>query len=262
MSRLLSLIAILVLITGCRTRMPPPDVEVRRDPSTQWEQVLRQIVLADGSVDYEHLEANRYALDRYVAWLAKKKPEVSLINPRRAMWLNAYNALVLYQVLERDRPTSAWDVNGWLPVRGSGFFYETEFMVDRQWVSLWEIRNEQLRMRNMDVRVHSGIACPAKSCPPMPTHLFRQQTVQKDLRARMQIWVNRDVRVEDGEAVFPALWNEYSGDFDFWTGHDDLCITAARHASPELQVDLSKLSNRGCPHRFDPFDDALNERAQ
>src|SRR5690242_1855532 len=101
----------LPLLLACRESLPPPNVDVEKDAGRELTALLESVVTPDGLVDYDALEANRGALDGYVAWLGSEKAwQGRLTKEWHAQYLNAYNAFVLYQVLERGRPASVMDV--------------------------------------------------------------------------------------------------------------------------------------------------------
>ncbi len=251
----------LMLCFGCRPVLEPVVPEPSGDPSDEWEALLGRVVV-DGMVDYDALEADRGPLDDYVAWLASPKRRAHRSNPLHAFWLNAYNALVLYSVLEDGRPESVLDVNGWIPRPGSGFFYERAFRVQDYSVSLWEIEHERLRGRVMDFRDHGALNCASRSCPPLRPELYTTKNLEQQLKDQMGVWVDdpvRGVRVEGGVAHFSAIFEWFAHDFDFLTAGDDLCTTAARFASGPRARKLRALAHRGCPHTFDPYDWSLND---
>lgn len=253
--------ALLVLLAGCRAviepKVPPPD----RDPSDAWEALLGSVVTPDGLVDYDTLEANRGPLDDYVAWIGKER-SIARSNQRHAFMLNAYNALVLFQVLERGRPGSVLDVDGWLPEPGSAFFFETAFRVDGTATSLHEIEHEYLRFKQLDYRDHAAINCASRSCPPLRPTLYDNNRLDKQLKEQMMVWVADDARgvsVRRDEAVFSPIFDWYAYDFDFQTQGEDLCTIAARFAVGPKRTALRGLAARGCPHRFADYDWSLND---
>ena len=148
--------------------------------------------------------------------------------------VNAYNAFVLYAVLEDGRPASVMDVDGWLPRPGSGFFLERAFVLDGVPTSLWEIEHERLRGRTMDPRDHAVLNCASASCPPLQAGLYEGRRMGPQLDAAMSRWMDDDargVRIEGDEAVFNPIFSWFAWDFDHFTAGDDICATAAHYAS-------------------------------
>lgn len=253
--------ALLVLLGACRPVMAPKVPTPEGDPSDAWEALLGQVVTTDGLVDYDKLEASRGPLDDYVAWIGKDRhPPRS--NQRHAFMLNAYNALVMFQVLERGRPASVNAVDGWLPQPGSAFFFETAFLVDGTPTSLHEIDAEYLRFKQLDYRDHAAINGGFRGGPPLRNTLYDNTRLDRQLREQMMRWVADDARgvhMDDGVVVFSALFDWYAYDFDFQTQGDDLCTIASRFASGAKKLALRKAAAIGCPHRYAEFDDALND---
>lgn len=251
---------VLLLAAGCRERLTASvDAPGAREAARAWEAALTEVVRADGTVDYRALAERREALDGYVAWLGEPRTPARSA-PRHAFYLNAFNALVLFQVLERGVPTSVRDVPGWLPGDASGFFYETEFLVDGRGTSLHELRDELLRFKVLDFRDHAALVDGTASSPPLRPTLYTPEGLDKQLKAQMTRWVDGGaVTVDGAEAVFHPRFETYAYDFSFQTAGDDLCTIAARFATGDRREGLRRLAAHGCPHRFASVDWRLND---
>lgn len=260
--RLAALGLALLVAGGCRQSMSSPVKEAKRDATRAWEELLGRIVI-DGRVDYDTLTAEREALDAYVAWLGSEDAwQGRMTKDWHAQYLNAYNALVLFQVLERGRPASVLDVKGWIPKPGSGFFVETQFPLGVEWLSLSEIEHERLRWKEMDYRDHAAMNCASQSCPPLRAELYRPKDLQAQLDEQMAAWVADDargLRFEGDEVVFSPIFDWFARDFEFFSAGQSLCEIAAEHAVGKRRVRLTELQAKGCPHRFFAYDWALND---
>lgn len=253
----------ILLAFACRTVFPadgtPGGAPVR------WDRTLRAVVSSDGRVDYDALEAQRQSLDDFVVWLEQPAAFKGRISAdRHAFWINAYNALTLYQVLERGRPSSVMDVAGVLPLAGSGFFLETAFDVGGEYVSLSEIEHERLRMKEYDYRDHAALNCASGGCPPLRAGLYTQEALPHELDEAMARWVNdpaRGVRVDDELDLvwFSPIFEWYGLDFTLGDHEDSLCALTAGFADPVLASRLRALDARGCPHRYTDYDWNLNQ---
>lgn len=258
---------VLLLALGCREPLVPDRPPPATDPSAAWAALLRRAVDPHGYVHYDLLERERDTLEDYVAWLGGPTPwERHRVGRRLALYLDAWNALVLYQVLERGRPDSVLDVRGWLPGPGSGFFVETRFRLGREWRSLSEIAHQLVRHAELDVRAHAALSCAAMSCPPVRPELYtRGGNLLAKLEDQMRRWLaddERGVRIEGDVAVFNPIFDRYARDFSAWTAGADPCTLAAGFTSGEKQARLLDLAAQGCPRRFFPFDARLNDAAR
>lgn len=255
------------LLGGCRTLVEPPMVEPStRDQSAtsvsrNYDELLGRIVQEDGTVNYNVLSANREALDVFVAALAEPSREGAAA-PTAAFWINAYNALVLYSVLETDRPSSVLDVDGWIPVDGAGFFFERAFRVRGEQLSLWDIEHERLRGVKMDHRIHAALNCASRSCPPLRAGLYSPGTLNSQLDEQMRMWLRdptRGLKMVKGTPYFSDIFRMFSRDFYHFSSGQDLCKITAKYAKREHRKRLLDLSAQGCPHGYLSYDWRLND---
>lgn len=257
---------LLTLLLACRTTMvsgADPGENARRE----YGDLLAEVVTEDGYVDYDALEANRGPLDRYVAQLALDDNDVGKkAKHRHAYWLNAYNALVLYQVLERGRPDSVLDVNGWIPKAGSGFFLETQFDVGGNYLSLSEIEHERIRQMELDYRDHAAMNCASMSCPPLRNELYATPKLQGQLRDQMRRWImddERGVRIEGNTIVVSPIFEWFHRDFVFFSAGMNLCELAATYATDNKRRALDVMADSGeCTWRTFDYDWSLNDAAK
>lgn len=254
---------VFVAFEGGRETLHPRVDLPEQNPTARYSALLVQVVTFDGYVDYEELEKQRGVLDEYVAWIAHSRAwRLERPVDRPADYLNAYNALVLYQVLERGRPDSVLNVTGWLPVPGARFFKTTQFKVGRERVTLSEMMHERIRNAMLDYRVHAAMTRASMSSPPMRNELYVRRSLVVQLRHQMTRWMNdeRGVRFDGHVPVFNSIFREYARDFEFWSAGQSLCEIASRNAAGELRQRLLGADATGCKHRFAEHDWALNDR--
>ena len=143
--------------------------------------VLAAVVRRDG-VDYARLRAVRPALDRYRVQLAAATAPTAR-SEVLALWMNAYNALTL-ALVDRLLPAdpAAWPVwsirNG-----GSGarsVWQQHAFAVAGSTLTLDQIEHARLRPLG-DPRIHLGINCASRSCPPLAVAPFTAAAVDAQL---------------------------------------------------------------------------------
>ena len=145
-----------------------------------WQQVLTNFVDSNGRINFRLLATERQGLDDFVAWLANHGP---ITTPRdfpsdeaiKAYHLNAYNALAMHGVLERDLPANFSSF-----FKRASFFRFRKIVVDGQSTNLYDYENKIIRPLG-DARVHFALNCMVRSCPRLPRKAFEKQTVDATL---------------------------------------------------------------------------------
>jgi hypothetical protein len=230
----------LSLLTACAVNVPPPKTGASSpvaDPQKAWASVLSRYVDPNGKIDFAALSHDRGELDAYVAWIASVSPAntpASFPNQdaKLAYYLNAYNALAMYNVLESGMPK---DLNA-VKVR---FFYDLE--------------NKIIRPMG-DPRVHFALNCMVRGCPRLPREPFRADQVQMELEATAQYFLNEDRNVQvdaDKQTVrFSEILKFYTEDF--------------LKKAPSLPAYANKYRDSKIPEAykvdFIPYDWTLNQK--
>jgi hypothetical protein len=258
------LLVALIALAGCRrTMLADPAMPASKEAVAAWDAALAEIVTDDGYVDHAALEQRRNALTNYVAWLGSEDAWSGRVTKDwHAQYLNAYNALVLFQISERGRPPNVREVRDWIPVDGAAFFHFTQFELGVEYLTLSEIENERLRWKEMDYRDHAALNDGARSSPPLRQELYRTGQLRDQLDDQMARWVMDDargVRFDGDTALFNPIFDWYARDFAFFSVGENLCTIASHFATDEKKATLERLAENGCPHEFYPFDWALNE---
>ena len=208
---------VLSLVTACAVNVPPPKTGASApaaDPQKAWANVLSRYVDTNGKIDFAALSHDRGDLDAYVAWIATVSPAntpASFPNQdaKLAYYLNAYNALAMYNVLESGMPK---DLNA-VKVR---FFYSSKLTIGGEKMSLYDLENKIIRPMG-DPRVHFALNCMVRGCPRLPREPFRADQVQMELEATAQYFLNEDRNVQvDAEKQtvrFSEILKFYTEDF-------------------------------------------------
>ncbi len=242
------------LLGGCATLVPAPRVARDMDPAAalaDWGRVLRRFVDDRGRVDFAGLAADREEIDRYVAFVAATPAErFESGAPRLAHYVNAYNALSMYNVLESGIPATHAGFN---KVR---FFVLREHMIGGQRRSLYAFENDVIRPLG-DPRVHFALNCSAVSCPRLPQVPFTAERLDAELdsEARRFFAESRNLRVDHAARTvwMSSILRFYQADF------------VPAHAS-----DLIAYANRYAPDsvpgsyavRFTPYDWTVANQAE
>ena len=256
--------ALLLVLTlfGCRETLYPTVSTPKQSPAEAWGAVLRQAVNAEGDVDYAFVQAHRRPLDGYVAWISRDNA-LRFRSPlgAHAFWLNAYSALAIYQVLERDVSTSICDLPSLWPGRCATPVWGTGFVVGGYNQSLWEIYNERVISGFQDFRDLGAMNPGVRSGPPVRAGVYTADAVREELNDQMAKWMRHErsgVWIDGDVAVFNETFERYSFELDLFTDGRDLCALGALYALGDKAAKLQQLSDEGCPHRFARFDRRLN----
>ena len=225
----------------------------------------------DGGVDYDAVRAEEKDLRRFVATLGavgpKSTPERFATEPERlAYYLNAYNALVLFAVIDNWPLTSVHDVHGWLdPREGFGFFYGLRFPLDGDLTNLYDLENGVIR-GFLDARIHAAVNCASKSCPSLAPYAFEPATLDEQLDDAMRAFCSdaSHVRVDDEarEIHLSAIFDWYRSDFEEHARRLGRPATLVGFVSafvaPRAAEALEHAERAGYELVFQPYDWGLN----
>jgi Protein of unknown function, DUF547 len=180
-----------------------------------WTKVLTRYVDDLGRIDFDSLKQNHVDLDRVVAFVAAVDPasqpqRFSDKRSRLAFYVNAYNALAMYGVVQAGVPES---LGGLTKLT---FFYLRTFTVGGKSISLHKFENDVIRPLGEE-RVHFALNCMVVSCPRLPRFAFSKGPFdgQLDAAARQFIGATRNVWVDDAkrEVWLSAIFDFYTEDF-------------------------------------------------
>jgi len=170
-----------------------------------WDRVLSAHAHG-GGFDYAALKEDEDAmsdLDAFLEGVAAMSEDEPL-----ASWLNAYNAIVVRQVVEHYPIDSVRDV--------PGFFDRSTHPVAGARRTLDHIENRIIRPRFEDARIHVALNCGAVSCPALYPRAFRQGSLDRvlDRLAQRTVASRRHVRVQDGSVRASQIFDWFSDDFE------------------------------------------------
>ncbi len=235
-----------------------------------WNDALGRWALSSG-VDYEAVRSESPDLRRFVATLGvmgpRATPERFTTEPERlAYYLNAYNALVLFAVLDNWPIDSVHDVRGWLdPRAGFGFFYGLRFPLDGSSSNLYDLENDVIR-GFVDARIHAAINCASKSCPALAPYAFEPASLddQLDVVTRAFCSSATHVRVDDEarQIQLSAIFEWYRSDFEEHARRLGRPATIVDFvlgfAEPGVAAEVERARNAEFEVVFQPYDWALN----
>jgi len=235
-----------------------------------WNDALGRWVRG-ASVDYDAVLLEESGLRRFVATLGQlgphSTPERFSTEPERlAYYINAYNALTLFGVVDNWPIDSVQDVHGWLdPRAGFGFFYGLRFPLDGRATNLYDLENEVIR-GFVDARIHAAINCASRSCPALRPFAFEPVRLddQLDLVTRDFCSNPLHVRVDEEaqEIQLSAIFEWYQPDFEEHArrlGRPATIIDfILGFATPDVAIVVAEARNADFKVVFQPYDWSLN----
>ena len=188
----------------------PPD-PARGAPLEAYARVLARYVNERGEVDFPALARDRADLDHYIAYVARTPDhQFATPNDRLAHYINSYNALSMYNVLEAGIPETH---AGLAKVK---FFYLRKLVIGNRRLSLYQYENDIIRPLG-DPRVHFALNCSALDCPILPRTPFTGRDLEAELEreARKFFAEARNLLVVHGSRVvyLSELLDFYPEDF-------------------------------------------------
>lgn len=215
----------------------------------RWAEVLSKRVDEEGLVDYVGLAAAPAALERFVAWLGAVGPTSRpALFPTRAdrlaYYLNAYNALTLFNVLRR------WPL-GSVNDEPFEFFVSTCFLLDGKETSLLALENDLIRPQFKEPRVHFALNCASRGCPRLPREPFRPDTLKAQLRVEAERFLHdpRHVQGQGQSVLLSKIFEWYEEDFT------PTPLAWIRAQAPDLDLPREPRSVE-----FRPYDWGLNRQ--
>ena len=186
-----------------------------RDWEALWTKVLQKNVDESGRIHFEYLARDHVDLDRVVAFIAANAPsnKPNMFQGRTselAYYINAYNALAMYGVVDAGLPTSLGGFSKFT------FFYLRKFSIGGKSISLYEFENDIIRPMG-EGRIHFALNCMVVSCPRLPRAAFVASDLdsQLDTATRSFIAERRNVTIDPNKRTLSlsAIFKFYTEDF-------------------------------------------------
>jgi len=164
----------------------------------------------EGKVNYATLKSDPNELKALVQEIAA----FDLSNKRvtgdfiKAFYINAYNILVINQVVTR------YPIEG--PLAVQGFFDQIQNTVMAEKMTLNELEKVKMYPQFPDPRLHFVLVCAADGCPPLANYAFRPDNLDNQLTERTTFVLDLDwfIRVNKGKKVgLSQIFEWYKNDF-------------------------------------------------
>ncbi len=244
---------------------PPADRVAlgQNDPYAAWERVLSRYVDPEGLIDYAGLKASGMDDFReFMRVLAETDPaSLGGEQEQMAFWINAYNAVVAWQVVDRYPIDSVRDVGAlWGLVGG---FFKNKYRVAGQDMSADNIEHDTLRARFSDERIHWALVCGAFGCPRLLNRPYRGATLDETLAAQSREFLGQARGLQlDREAdilYLSSYFNWYEDDFTAVAG--TIIDYVLRHA-PDDAAEYIRANRDDLRVQIMDYDWTLNEQSR
>ncbi len=161
----------------------------------------------DGRVDYHSIKNNPELLNDLNEMIAAMDLENKPRNFIKAFYINAYNLLVIKQVVDK------YPIGN--PLNVEGFFDGINHKVAGEELTLDQVEKEKnLKVFN-DERVHFAVVCAAISCPPLAAFAYFPDNVNEKLEERTRYTLNSDYFIRDrgNNLEISKIFDWYRSDF-------------------------------------------------
>ena len=170
---------------------------------------LGKFVNKEGNVNYAAIKRNPLELQGLLKRVESFDATAATAPDREAFYLNAYNLLVIGEVVARYPLESVEKV--------PGFFDKNLVSVAGEKLTLNDLEARKLRQPYADPRVHFALVCGAKGCPRLnrAAYVGNQLDAQLTIQARQVLQDPAFIRVDaqGHKAQLSQIFKWYEGDF-------------------------------------------------
>ncbi len=162
--------------------------------------------VTNGKVDYSSLK-NNSAFKELIQFINEKDVSNEKDNVKKAYRINAYNLLVINQVIENFPLSSVQEVGG--------FFDRNKFTIGGEKLTLNQFEKQYLLEEFNDARLHFVLVCGALGCPPITNFAYMPERLESQIDKQTRLALNDDkfIRVKDGKVKLSQIFNWYTKDF-------------------------------------------------
>mgnify|MGYP005609165109 FL=1 len=207
-----------------------------------WDDLLQRYVDDFGRVNYRRLKAeSAEVLREWLETLADVDlAAVTETDVRLALWLNAYNAIAISQVIEvypigSIRP-KVLGIPNWLAFLD--FFTRSNSTIAGKKYSLNQIEHGILRREFTEPRIHFALVCASVGCPMLRRGAYFPESVRTQLEADAKHFIrNPDrVRYDAGKkTLYLSKIFEWYGE-DFVKAADSVAGYVGGYLAPDVAV--------------------------
>ncbi len=200
------------------------------------------------TVDYSGFKGPE--LGKYLAVLAATDPSKLSKKGQLALWINAYNAYTIAEVVKKyPKIKSVQTASG----PDFAFFKVKVATVGGKKYSLNNIENDIIRPTFGDPRIHAAVNCASVSCPPLANFAFTEAKLDAQLDQMMNAFVNDDARnaISAKGVKLSKILEWYGKDFEKAGGVKAYLLKRLTDPAKKAALEKAKLG-------FMPYDWNLN----
>ena len=212
-----------------------------------WQDILDEFLFEHESgvnrFDYKALkedEIRNQLLIEYVLQLSDLDPRTYSKSEQLAYWINLYNSLTVYLVAARFPVESVRDIK--LAPADMNPMDIKLTAVQKQQLSLNDIRNGILRPIWQDKRIHYALNTASIGCPNLSKRAFTSDNLEELLEEGAKAYVNHDrgVKVQDDQLIVSSMYFWYKADFE--DNDKDVLGHLMTYAKPKLAEKLNQFT--------------------
>ncbi len=184
---------------------------------TKWSDLLSNYIDDREGLNYFRYgdvnEEDLYILEDYLEMLQSVRVTKLDSDEQFAYWINLYNALTIWVILEHYPVESIREISYGLLTKGP--WKENLATVEGVDLSLDDIEHEILRPVFQDSRIHYAVNCASIGCPNLQSTAFTSNNLEDLLEHSAEQYINhpRGARIEDGELIVSSIYDWYEEDF-------------------------------------------------
>lgn len=211
----------------------------------------------DGLVDYQLLSTSYVnELDQYLDAVGRFGPNstpdaFATETDWLAFYLNAYNAIMLKQIVRHEIPDSVNKL----------WFVTDRWLVDGKWMTLDSLEQKLIRPTFNEARIHFALVCAAMDCPPLRSEPYRGDRLDEQLddQGARFLATEKSLRLDNGIAHVNLIFKWYSEDFDGVGGLKAVMLRYLPH-DDRRRGELEDIAQSA--FEFRPYDWSVNDRNQ
>lgn len=201
-------------------------------------------------ISYAKVSKNdKQSLKTYIDTLANIPILSYAKSEQQAYWINLYNALTIYVILETYPIKSIKESYG--GAFKSGPWNKKLLTVEGREISLNDIEHRILRPIWKDTRVHFLVNCASLGCPNLLLSAITANTYEKiaDQAAREFINHSRAITIEGNKLILTSLVDWYKEDFG--STIDNIIAYFMKYANPQTQEKLKQYKDKKILYQYD-----------